>query len=560
MMRQLIALLCLVLQLGVCAFAQQAFDLIIRKGTIVDGTGNPWFVADVGVRGGRVVSIGRLSGAPAKRVVDAAGLVVAPGFIDMMGGSTYPLLVDPASAQSKLTQGITTMMVGEGESPAPQDDRTAADNKGLTIPVTWRTYAEYFRRLEEKGVGLNVVHNVGAAQVRQLVLGVEDRQPAPAQMAEMKELVAQAMRDGAVGLSTALIYPPGAYARTEEIVELARTAAEHGGVYFSHMRNESSRLLEAIEETLRIGREANIPVHIYHLKAAGQENWPLMAKAIESIGRARQEGIDVTADIYPYIRNGIGLRSFIHPRHYAAGTESFVPRLSDPGLRRSIQDEIETSSDWENWYRHVGNDWSNVLISAVGKGIEPSYQGLSIQEVAAKRGVDAWTAFFDLVQQGEVFVSPKSMNEEQKHQALRAPFVAIDTDAAPINPETAKTALGQSFHPRAFGAFPRVLSKYVREERVISLEVAVQKMTSLAANRLWLYDRGRISIGSVADIVIFDPHKVKDTATFTEPLSYSVGMQYVFVRGTPVIDEGRWTGSMTGEVIRGPSYQHPRAR
>lgn len=529
--------------------AQEPFDLLIVGGRIVDGTGSPWYVADVGVRGGRIAAIGRLADQPARRVVNAKGMVVAPGFVDMMGGSTYPLLLDPVSAESKLRQGITTMLVGEGGSAAPQDDRTAAEADG-SLKITWRTFEEYFGLLSEKGIALNVVHNVGAAQVRRIVLGEEAKQPNAEQMQKMKDLVAQAMRDGAVGLSTALIYPPGTYATTEEIIELARVAAQHGGVYFSHMRNESNGLLDAIRETLRIARESGIPAHIYHLKAAGQENWPLMEKAIALIQEARQQGMDVTADIYPYIRNGIGLGSFVHPRHYSAGVDTFLSKLSDAAFQAEVRREIENTSDWENWYRHVGKNWDNVLVSSVTKEIDPSYRGLSIQEIAAKRGVDPWTAFFDLIRQGQVFVSPKSMNEEQKHAALRVPFVSIDTDAAPINPATANTALAQSFHPRAMGAFPRVLAKYVREEKVISLEQAVHKMSALAANRLKLYDRGRLSPGLIADIIVFDPNKVQDTATFTSPLSHSVGIHYVFVKGTAVIDNGRWTGAMPGEVLR----------
>ncbi|MCL6564971.1 MAG: D-aminoacylase [Acidobacteriia bacterium] len=545
-----IAFVLLVAQPGGRVQLEDPFDVLITGGRIVDGSGAPWYRADVGIRDGRIAAIGKLAGQPARKTISAEGMVVAPGFVDMMGGSSYPLLVDPASAQSKLRQGITTMLVGEGGSPAPQSPATAAEDSAGGLRITWQTYAEYFRLLEQKGVGLNVVHNVGAAQVRRIVVGEADRKPTPAELDRMKELVAEAMRDGAVGLSTALIYPPGAYATTEEIIELARTAAEYAGVYFTHMRNESGALLEAIEETIRIGREASIPVHIYHLKAAGQQNWPLMAQAIGRIAEARRQGVDVTADIYPYIRNGIGLRSFIHPRHYAQGDAAFLPRLTDPDLRHRLRQEIENDASWENWYVHVGRDWNNVLISAVGEGVRRDLQGLSMQQAAERLGVDPWTAFFDLVRQGPVFVAPRSMNEEQKHLALRAPFVAICTDAAPIHAEAAGKALGQSFHPRAFGAFARVLAKYVREDRVISLEEAIQKMTSLPANRLRLYDRGRLSPGLRADVVVFDPERVQDTATFTKPLSYSEGFVYVLVNGQPVIEQNRWTGVLPGTVIR----------
>jgi len=543
-------LLCL---FSVCESSAQTkpFDVLIKNGHIVDGTGNPWYVADVGIRDGVIVEIGTLTERAAARAIDARNLTVAPGFIDMMGGSSLPLLLDPASAESKLRQGITTMLVGEGESLAPQNESTikeALDRSGLRI--TWRTYAQYFRLLEEKRIAMNVVHNVGAAQVRRIVIGDEDRAPMPAQLAQMKELVAQAMKDGAVGLSTALIYPPGTYAKTEEIIELAKVAAQYGGVYFSHMRNESSQVLDAIRETIRIAEEAHIPAHIYHLKAAGQENWPLMTQALKLIEEARDRGIDVTADIYPYLRNGIGLRSFIHPRHYAAGAQPFLRTLSSPEVRKALREEIETTSDWENWYRHVGKNWDNVLISSAGPRSQANLTGLSIQEVAAKGGVDPWTTFFDLVQGGEVFVSPKSMNEEQKQKALRTSFVAIDTDAAPINPTTAAANLAESYHPRAFGAFARVLAKYVREDKVIGLEDAIRKMSTLPANRLKLYDRGRISLGMMADLVVFDPSRVQDTATFTKPLSYSVGFDYVLVNGQLVIDGGRSTGNLPGAVIR----------
>ncbi|MGH9743973.1 MAG: N-acyl-D-amino-acid deacylase family protein [Candidatus Acidiferrum sp.] len=521
------------------------FDVVITGARVVDGSGNPWYRADVGIRGGVIVEIGDLSHRTSTRVIDAHGLVLAPGFIDMMGGTTLPLLVDPLTAQSKLRQGVTTIMAGEGDSLAPQDERTIRD---LNLPANishWTTFEEYDRMLDAKGIGINVIHNVGAAQVRRVVIGDEDRAPTPEQMAQMKALVAKAMQDGCIGLSTALIYPPGTYAKTEEIIELAKVAAQYGGVYFSHMRSESGQLLEAIQETIRIGEEAHIPVHIYHLKAAGQDNWPLMAKALLLIQSARDRGVDVSADIYPYIRNGIGLSSFIHPRHYAKGPDAFLATLSDPKVRTELRKEIETTSDWENWYRHVGKNWDNVLVVQVPAKMDKRYEGKSIQEIAALRKADVWTTFFDLVQQGPVDVDPKSMDENQKNEALRAPFVSIDSDAEPMNPATSTYA-----HPRTFGTFPRILGKYVREEKVISLEDAIREMTSLPANQLHLRNRGRIALGFAADLVLFDPAKVTDTATFAKPLSYSIGMEYVLVNGKLSIDGGKATGAMAGKVIR----------
>ena len=523
-----------------------SFDIVITNGRIVDGSGNAWYRADVGVRGGTIVEIGDLSGRESTRTIDAAGRVVTPGFIDMMGGRTFPLLEDRDAAESKLRQGITTMLAGEGSSPAPQNAHTIKDiDQAESLGLTWTTYAEYDRLLEDKGLRLNVIHNVGAAQVRRIVLGDEDVAPSAEQLDQMKGLVADAMRDGAVGLSTALIYPPGTYAETSEIVALAEAAAEHGGVYFTHMRNESGKVLDAIREAIEVGESACIPVHIYHLKAAGEENWPLMAAAIRLIESARTRGLDVTADIYPYIRNGIGLGSFVHPRHYAEGSEAFLATLSDAAVRRALRREVETTSDWENWYRHVGQDWNNVLVARVSDDIDKGYEGKSLPEIARLRNSDNWTTFFDLVAAGGMSVNPKSMNEEQKHQALRAEFVSICTDAWPMNAATATSA-----HPRAFGAFPRVLAKYVREAKVITLENAVRRMTSLAANRLRLYDRGRIAPGMQADLLVFDPEAIQDQASFQKPVAYATGLDYVMVNGRLVIDGGESTDAAPGRVLK----------
>ncbi len=546
MARRVFLILALIFLAIAPGFGQsEIFDVVISGAHVIDGSGNPWYLADVGIRRGLIVEIGNLSERASTRVVDAHGMVLAPGFIDMMGGTTLPLLLDPLTAQSKLRQGVTTMMAGEGDSMAPQDEHTI---KELNLPAGlshWTTFEEYDRMLDAKGLGINVMHNVGAAQVRLVVIGDEDREPTPEQMAKMKEIVAKAMQDGSVGLSTALIYPPGSYAKTEEIIELAEVAAQYGGLYFSHMRNESGRLLEAIQETIRIGEEAHIPVHIYHLKAAGQDNWPLMTKAILLIQSARDRGVDIGADIYPYIRNGIGLGSFIHPKHYAKGPEAFLPTLSDPEVRAQLRKEIATTTNWENWYQHVGKNWDNVLVVQVPAKLDKRYEGKSVQEIAALRGADVWDTFFYLVQQGGVDVDPKSMDENQKQQALRTPFVSIGSDAEPMNPATSTYA-----HPRTFGTFPRILAKYVREEKVISLESAIREMTSLPANQLKLWNRGRIAPGLAADLVAFDPAKVADTATFAKPLSYAIGMEYVFVNGQLAIDKGQPTGVLAGKVIR----------
>lgn len=522
------------------------FDVLITNARVVDGAGNPWFRADVGIRGDRIAEVGALAGRPAARTIDAADRVVTPGFIDMMGQSTLVLVTDPPSAESKLRQGITTYLSGEGGSPAPR--RADADPVQLANgeEVRWTRYAEYFDILESHGIPINVVHDVGLTQVRRVVLGDEDVQPTAEQLEEMKALVRQGMEDGAVGTSTSLIYPPAIYAETSELVELTRVAGEYGGVYFTHMRNESNAVLDAIREAMTVGSGAGVPVHIYHLKAAGQENWPLMAEALALIDSARTAGMDVTADIYPYIRNGIGLGSFLHPRHYAAGTAAFVETLGDPALRAELRREVETTSDWENWYRHVGMDWDNVLIVSASDAVDPTVVNRSIAEAADVLGTDPWNAFFDLVQAGGVSVNPQSMNEEQKHQALRAEYVMIDTDASPVNPETTASS-----HPRAFGAFPRVIAKYVREDSVLSLEDAVRRMSSMAAQRLGLHDRGLVAPGMAADLVVFDPEELTDLARFgAEAMRYAEGVDYLFVNGTPVIDDGDLMDVTPGRVLK----------
>ena len=526
--------------------AGEPFDILVLDARIVDGGGNPWFRGDVGIRGDRIEAVGHLDGRETHRTIDAADRVLSPGFIDMMGQSSQVLVTNPPSAESKLRQGITTYLSGEGGSPAPQSEATLSNPPVVDgDTLRWQTYAEYFAILEGFGIPINVVHDVGLTQVRQVVLGEGDVRPDLAEIEEMRALVRQAMEDGAVGVSTSLIYPPAVYARTDELIELARVAGEYGGVYFTHMRNESHAVLDAIREALEIGEGAGVPVHIYHLKAAGQENWPLMAEAIALIDSARTAGMDVTADIYPYIRNGIGLGSFLHPRHYSEGTEAFLATLDDPEVRQALRQEVESTADWENWYRHVGMEWDNVLIESAPESIEQRVIGQSVAGAAAVLGTDPWNAFFDLVKARGVSVNPRSMNEEQKWQALRAEWVMIDTDASPVNPATSASS-----HPRAFGAFPRVIAKYVGEDRVITLEDAVRRMTSLAAHRLGLHDRGLVAPGMAADLLIFDPEEVRDRADFGDPMQYAEGMDYVLVNGVPVIDDGILRDARPGRLLR----------
>jgi N-acyl-D-amino-acid deacylase len=526
--------------------AEQQLDVLIVNARIVDGGGNPWYRGSVGIRDGRIVSVvPGTAKAASKRTIDAADRVVAPGFIDLMGQETSVYLTDPDSARSRLYQGITTHVSGEGSSHAPQNERTQRKPEMVDgKPLRWRTYKEYFQILESHGVPINVAHNVGAGQVRLVVMGEESRTPTSAEMTEMKRLVAEAMDDGAFGLSTALIYPPGVYATTTEIAELAKVAASRGGFYSTHMRNESVGLLAAIDESIQIGELAGLPVHIYHLKAAGKRQWPLITQAIDRIGAARARGLDVTSDIYPYIRNGIGLESFLPPTLYVNGFAAAKKLVAKPAKRRELIAELENpNTSWENWYQHVGADWSKVLVTDSGQ-YPRDVAGLSVADIAKKEGRDVWDTFFDLAM-AQVTTAPESMDEAQKQAALRAPWVMIETDTPPVNITTAK-----STHPRALGAFPRVLAKYVRDEKILTMEDAIRRMTSMVANRLGLTDRGRIAPGMAADLVVFDPQRIQDQATFEKPLQFSTGVDYLLINGQLSIDDGQATGALAGQVLR----------
>lgn len=533
--------------LGATALAAppSELDVLIINARIVDGAGNPWFRGNVGIRDGRITGIGAGASVPARRVIDAADRVIAPGFIDLMGQDSVVYLQDPAVAEGRLRQGITTVVSGEGSSVAPQNRRTQP--QGLRLgdrSVGWSRYAEYFRIVEERGVPLNLAHTVGAGQLRDVVMGEADRAPTAAELAEMKRLLEQAMNDGAVGLSSGLVYAPGMYASTEELIELARVAARHGGIYATHLRNESAELLAALDEALRIGREAGIPVHIFHLKAAGQRYWPLMPQAIERISRARLNGQDVTADIYPYVRSGVDLVPYLPPSHLAQGSAAALAALSDPAVRKRLRALMEApEGDWENLYQLAGADWGEVLLTDSGD-YPVDLAGLSIAEAARQESKDVWDMFFDLARLN-ADSAPRDQDEAQKRLALSEPWVMIETDATAVSPSRVKSA-----HPRAFGSFPRVLSKYVREEGVLRLEDAVRRMTSMPANRLGLGDRGRIAPGMAADLVIFDPRRIRDRATFEQPLQYAEGVDYLIINGQLAIDAGQVTGAPAGRVLR----------
>lgn len=539
------------------------FDLVIRGGRLVDGSGNPWHQADVGVRDGRVVAIGRLEGRPARRVIDAQGLVVAPGFIDMLGQSEFTLLVD-GRAESKIRQGITTEITGEGESIAPVNDAILADWKPFLdhygLKVDWRRFRGYFARLEKQGTAINLGSYVGATQVREMVLGHANRAPTPAELERMKQLVAEAMEDGALGLSTSLVYAPAFYARTDELVALARVASAAGGIYATHMRNEGNSISEALDEAIRIGLEAHIPVEIFHLKVAGKPNWGKMGQVTQQIHAAREAGVDIAADTYSYTAGATALAASIPPWAHEGGIDKMLARLRDPATRQRLKAEIERpAKDWENFYYGSGGA-SGVLISSVLNPTLKPFEGKRLDEIARLRKQEPLDALFELViedgaQTGAIYFL---MDEPDVEAAIRAPWVSFGCDC-----EARRTdgILGEfKPHPRCYGNFPRILGRYVREKHLLSLEEAVRKMTSLAAERVGLMDRGLIKEGLWADITIFDPSTVRDVATYENPNQYAEGIRYVIVNGQLVLDDGKMTGALPGRVLRGPAWAAPYQR
>jgi N-acyl-D-aspartate/D-glutamate deacylase len=537
----LIAAACFFTMLGPSLRAQQvAYDLLIRNGRVVDGTGAPWYYADVAISDGRIAAIGRLQGARAARTIDAAGKIVAPGFIDMMGQSGASFIKDPGSAFNLISQGITTINAGEGDSDAPLGDADAKE-KG------WQTMRQFFAKLDAAGMPMNVAQTVGHTQIRQIVIGDKDRQATPGELNRMRAMVREAMEAGAIGVSTSLIYPPAVYASEEEIAELTKVAGEYGGGYFTHMRNEGDRLLEAIDEALRIGTAAGTPVHIYHLKTAGQANWPKMDLALARIKAARAAGQQVAADVYPYINNGLGIRALLHPRHAAQGQADLLERLKSPAIRAEMRKEMETLGGWENWFAHAGRDWNRIVVAGMKQPEYARYNGQSIGAIAQAVHKDPWDLFFEIAQT-DVFAMPQSMSEANKIKAMREEFTSFDTDAGPA-------ATGFAVHPRGYGAFARVLARYVRDLGALTLEGAIHRAAALAANEIMAYDRGRLSPGLAADVIVFDPRTVTDRATFAEPSLPSEGFQAVLVNGQIVLENGKYTGATPGRVLRGPGYR-----
>lgn len=559
-MRRKLPFLCVLCALcsAIQAFAQ--YDILIRGGRVVDGTGNPWFQADVAITGDRIAAIGKLEGKTARRVIDARGLYVAPGFIDMLGQSEFNLLVD-GQARSKIKQGITTEITGEGESIAPVNAYLASQARPLFdhfhLKLDWQSLGQYFARLERQGIGINLGTYVGATQVRAYVLDGENRAPTPAELEQMKALVDAAMREGALGLSTSLVYAPAFYARTDELIELARVAARYGGVYATHMRSESMQLMEALEETIRIGREAQIPVEIFHLKVAGKPNWGKMPAVIQRIEKARAEGVDLAADQYPYLAGATALDASLPRWAHEGGREKLLARLKDPGARARMKREMEAGSQgWENFFYLAGGGPGIMLAGVLNPDLLP-LQGKTIAQISAERKKDPVETLFDILlqdndQTGAIYFI---MSEEDVRTALRQPWVSLGLDAGAARTDGPLAEIRP--HPRAYGSAARWLARYVRDEKLLPLEEAIRKMTSLAAQRLNLNDRGLLKPGFFADLAVFDLARVQDRAAFENPAQYAEGFRYVLVNGKPALDNGEFTGALAGRVLRGPGASAP---
>jgi dihydroorotase/N-acyl-D-amino-acid deacylase len=533
------------------------YDLIIRNGRVVDGSGRPAFTADVAIKDDRITRIGNLRGARAKREIDARGQVIAPGFIDMLGQSEQYVLIDPR-AMSKVMMGVTTEITGEGESIAPVNDRILKEqedfNRRFNLTVDWRTLDEYFTRLEKQGAGINLGTFVGATQVREYVIGYDDRPPTAAELAQMKKLVADAMKDGALGVSTSLQYVPARFAKTDEIVELAKVAHQYGGIYITHQRSEANAIDDSMKEVFEIARRANIPAEIWHFKTAYKKNWGRMPEMLRRIAAARRQGLKITADVYPYVAGSTSLSACLPPWALEGGTDRMIARLKDPETRQRLKSEISADSKtWENIYLGSGGPGGILIGSVVNRDLEP-WQGKRLSEIAAAQKKDPLEALFDFIiadhgQTGAIFFM---MQESDMKAALKSPFVSICTDSGAR--ATDGPLAGSKSHPRGWGTYPRILGRYVRDEKLMPLELAIHKMTGLPASNVGLKQRGLLREGYFADITIFDPKTVIDRATFEEPNQYPVGINYVIVNGKIEVDNGQRTPANSGRVLRGPGY------
>ncbi len=557
-----------VLLLAEALGAQDTYDLVIRGGKVVDGTGNPWLYADMGIRGGKIVAIrptlarsaseGKpvgttlTSNTSGKREIDATGLIVAPGFIDMHSHSDTVLL-EEGLAQSKIRQGVTTEVLGEGSSAGPRVGKLNASSRVVEgLPVTWSTLGEYFQAVERAGISVNIASYVGLDNAWQAVMGQSYDRPTKEQFAEMQKVVDQAMQDGAIGLSSMLAMPPGSLATTDDIVLLCEPVAKHGGLFSTHNRNEGTGVFDAIREAIAVGERAHIPVDIIHVKIADQEYWGRMKEIIELVEAARRRGVNVQTNIYPYTRGNNNLSSIVPPWAHEGGKSQMLARLKDSKERERMKKDIRGGiAGWYNHYTAVGGDWSRMLISG-----RSQYEGQTMDRVIALRTrgqnppPDSLDVLFDLLleEEGSVSTVYAHHTEEDMNLALAQPWCSIGSDGSALSIE-GLLRRGNP-HPRNFGTFPRILAVYVREKKLLTLEDAVRKMTSLNANKIGLRDRGLIHEGLAADICIFDPAKVIDHATYTDPFQYNDGIEYVLVNGQVVLNRGNHTGAKPGKVLR----------
>jgi len=553
-----LGLLCTALLVVAQGKPEKTYDLVIRNGTLYDGSGKPPVRGDVAIRGDVIVAVGKLPvGAKAKTEIDADGLAVAPGFINMLSWATESLIYDGRS-QSDIRQGVTLEVMGEGESMGPLNDQMkkimVEQQADIKFDIKWTTLGEYLDYLVARGISANVASFIGATTVRIHELGYADRPPTPAELARMKALVRQAMQEGALGVGSSLIYAPAFYARTDELIELCKAAAPYGGMYISHMRSEGNRLLEAVDELIEISRKAGVPAEIYHLKAAGKQNWPKMDAVIEKVEKARAQGLKITADMYTYPAGATGLDAAMPPWVQEGGLEAWRKRLQDPAIRARVAKEMTTPTDqWENLLLAAGPD--GVLLAGFKSDALKPLTGKSLTEVARMRGKSPEETAMDLVVEDDSRVGTIYflMSEENIRKQIRLPWVSFGSDAASQAPEG--PFLKSNPHPRAYGTFARLLGRYTRDEKLIPLEAAIRRLTSLPATNLKIQKRGWLRPGYYADVVVFDPAKVQDHATFEKPQQFSTGVVHVFVNGTLVLKDGQHTGATPGRVVRGPGYQ-----
>src|SRR6516162_430885 len=547
---------CALISLAIVSTAlAQEFDVIIRNGDIYDGTGGEAQHVDLAIKGDRIAGLGDFSKASAKTIVNATGLAVAPGFINMLSWSTESLIQDGRS-QSELRQGVTTEIMGEGESMEPVNDRlreymlkNQSDNK---YDIKWKTLSEYLKYLEKRGISCNVASFLGATTVRAYVIGFDDRPPTPQELDQMREIVRKEMEGGALGIGTSLIYPPAFYAKTDELIEMCKVAAKYKGKYISHMRSEGNQLFEALDELLRIAREANIPAEVYHIKAAGKKNWLKEDDLLARLERAQKEGLNVHADMYTYTAAGTGLDACLPPWTEDGGYPALFKRLRDPATREKIKAEVKIDSDtWENLYLAAGSPDNILLVGFKSEKLKP-LTGKTLAEVAKMRGKDPIDTAMDLIAEDESRISTVYyvMSEENVKKELEKPWISFGSDEASQAPESPFTKSNP--HPRAYGNFARVLGKYVRDEKVLSMSDAIHRLSGLPATNLDLDHRGFLKDGMFADVVVFDPATIADRATFEKPHQYAVGVKHVFVNGVQVLKDGEHTGAKPGRALWGP--------